>query len=875
MRLPLVLTLFASLSALSSAQPGEWAEMPDAWVGGVGGHLVWVGDSTWYEGGGSITTFGKFDPKYNSWFDTTPSGASEGSSSAWAGGQYVYRLTGGTVSFYRHGKAGGVGSLASIPESVGTGGSLCWTGGDYILAFPGGTSTSSYRYRISTNTWAGGGRLPAIPSSGACIAWVGEDSVFALRGGGTRDFWHHRGSNWVSRSPAPVDINAGAALLWNGKTGSQSKLLMAPGGGSQGLWEWDVSTAVWTQLPDVPQMVGGNQEGALATFDRRSDHQHLYATQGGNGNGFWRYGPTVTASLPFSESFEGSFFPPQGWVTAGQMNTRLRSGTNPSAVPYSGSWMYAFTLFGKPARINTNIRSLQLDIGTTRQAAVVTFRMFQSPDSGSTSAESLFVKFSTDGTHYATAASYPRYAASSGWYEKEVVVAKSLTGTFYVLFAARTGPYGSNFNIYIDSVRVWSRPYQDAAVTAVPVPGDTVPEGTLVTPQARVRNLGTTSASFKARFKIGAVYVDSQQVTGLAAGDSIDLLFSGWTAVSGSYAAKCSTALSGDEDPANNALAKTFLVTACDVGASRIVAPSGTIDSGSVATPQAMVRNFGNIAASFPVVMRIGSFHTDTMTVSNLGPGESTAVSFAQWSALQRGTHAVRCSTMLANDRQPSNNKATGSVSVRVRDVAPRRIVAPVDTVDSATVVTPRAVVRNLGTVTETFAVRMAIGAFYSNNQNVTNLAAGDSVTVSFTNWTATQKGTHVVRCSTLMSGDMVVANNLKLDTVTVIPWTGIEEPISELLPTQFALEGVLPNPFTGHTVISYAVPRSCQVDIRIYSAAGEQVGSFAEAHASAGRFRAVWNGCDRRGRQVPKGIYFCTFRADDFSETRKLVKLD
>ncbi len=205
-----------------------------------------------------------------------------------------------------------------------------------------------------------------------------------------------------------------------------------------------------------------------------------------------------------------------------------------------------------------------------------------------------------------------------------------------------------------------------------------------------------------------------------------------------------------------------------DVGVTQITAPTGTVDSGTTITPRARVKNFGPSTASFPVTFRIGDFYNNSQTVTNLAPGDSVLVSFTNWIARQRETHVTRCTTALTDDQNHDNDALSGSVTVRVTNVGVTAIVAPSDTVDSGTVVTPRARVKNYGTATVTFPVTMKIGAGYTDTQNVTNLAAGDSVQVNFTNWTALQRGTHAARCSTALTGDQVHSNDTLAGSVMV-----------------------------------------------------------------------------------------------------------
>jgi N-acetylneuraminic acid mutarotase len=116
-----------------------------------------------------------------------------------------------------------------------------------------------------------------------------------------------------------------------------------------------------------------------------------------------------------------------------------------------------------------------------------------------------------------------------------------------------------------------------------------------------------------------------------------------------------------------------------------------------------------------------------------------------------------------------TNNLATGSVTVQVRDVACQRLLAPAGTVDSGMTVTPVCSVANPGSTTETYQVRMKVGAFYNQTAVVTSHAPGTTIRVTFPEWAVTQLGTHAVVCSTELSGDLVPANNRQSGSVTVL----------------------------------------------------------------------------------------------------------
>jgi hypothetical protein len=312
----------------------------------------------------------------------------------------------------------------------------------------------------------------------------------------------------------------------------------------------------------------------------------------------------------------------------------------------------------------------------------------------------------------------------------------------------------------------------NVGVTAILAPPDTVDSGSTITPQARVKNYGTATASFSAFFSIGSFYNNSQNVANLAAGDSVLVSFATWNAGQlGTHATRCSTALTDDQVRTNDTLVGSVTVIpppTLDVSVAAIIAPVGTLDSGTAVNPQARVKNHGTSTASFPVTLRIGSFYSNSQNVSNLAPGDSALVSFTSWTALQRGTHATRCTTALTGDEDHGNDALSGSVTVRVTDVGVATIVAPPATVDSGATLTPQAWVRNYGTDAATFPVTFSMDTPYSDPQNVSNLAAGDSALVTFASWTATARGPNLTCCATVLSGDVNPVNDTLRGSVTV-----------------------------------------------------------------------------------------------------------
>jgi hypothetical protein len=308
----------------------------------------------------------------------------------------------------------------------------------------------------------------------------------------------------------------------------------------------------------------------------------------------------------------------------------------------------------------------------------------------------------------------------------------------------------------------------DVGATAIKAPTGAIDSGTVVTPACSLYNYGTASEAYTARMKIGASYNSTASVSGHAAGAYVYVTFPTWTALPrDSIALSCSTELSGDMTPANDKKTGNVTVVVRDAECISITAPTGSVDSGATVTPQASIRNNGTASATFDVVFTIGSAYTNTQNIT-LAAGATQAVSFVAWTATVRGAQTTKCTTKLASDMIPANDFKTGAIFVQTLDAEVVSIAAPAGTVDSGTAVIPQANVRNNGNTSQTFNVRFDIGLTYTNTQPVT-LAGGASELVSFASWTGTVRGPYLTRCTTLLSGDMTPANNVKTGSVEVI----------------------------------------------------------------------------------------------------------
>jgi hypothetical protein len=445
-----------------------------------------------------------------------------------------------------------------------------------------------------------------------------------------------------------------------------------------------------------------------------------------------------------------------------------------------------------------------------------------------------------------------------------------------------TGLAGDMFptnDTWLEYVRV-TRPGRDVALSSIVTPVGFMDSGATVAPLCSVYNAGSVTVDYDVRMKIGSGYDQTAHVSGHIPGVLMGVYFPNWTAAAlGTFPVSCSTRLTGDTLRSNDRLEDSVTVVVRDVGTSRIAAPGGVIDSGELVAPRSVVFNRGGVTESFWAQFRIHTtdgrlqVYSDSVWLS-VQPGESVFADFDTWQASPAGVLRLESYTELGPDQYRGNDTAYGAVTVRrpVHDVGAVEIVAPSDTVDTGALVVPAALVQNFGTFAETFPVRFQIGAFYTSDTSLT-LLAGASDTVWFAPWPVAEPGTHWVRCSTRLVGDVNNANDRAQDSV-VVQAVGVVEAGRER-PRHFALEAGRPNPFTGSVRIGYALPRDCRVAIGVYSSAGTLVRVLRDAVLGPGWGRVAWDGRDETGRTVSRGIYYCRLETEGFSALKKLVKVD
>jgi len=88
-------------------------------------------------------------------------------------------------------------------------------------------------------------------------------------------------------------------------------------------------------------------------------------------------------------------------------------------------------------------------------------------------------------------------------------------------------------------------------------------------------------------------------------------------------------------------------------------------------------------------------------------------------------------------------------------------------------------------------------------------------------------------------------------------------------LPTHFSLEQNFPNPFNPETTISYSIPQSSHVTLKVYDVLGREIATLVDELKQAGTYKSQFS---IGNFQLSSGVYFYRIQANGYSETKKMM---
>ena len=118
-----------------------------------------------------------------------------------------------------------------------------------------------------------------------------------------------------------------------------------------------------------------------------------------------------------------------------------------------------------------------------------------------------------------------------------------------------------------------------------------------------------------------------------------------------------------------------------------------------------------------------------------------------------------------------------------------------------------------------------------------------------------------------LMGGSKFSYRLKQIDTDGKFEYSNVVE--IEVKPTKFELYQNYPNPFNPSTTISFAVPKSGNVTLKIYNTLGEEVATLADGYMEAGIHTMNFN-----ADQLSSGLYIYRLNSKEATFTKKMLFL-
>lgn len=91
----------------------------------------------------------------------------------------------------------------------------------------------------------------------------------------------------------------------------------------------------------------------------------------------------------------------------------------------------------------------------------------------------------------------------------------------------------------------------------------------------------------------------------------------------------------------------------------------------------------------------------------------------------------------------------------------------------------------------------------------------------------------------------------------------------TEFMPDKFVLGQNYPNPFNNFTTIRYYLPNTSKVTLNIYDILGRKIETLFKEEQKPGFYQFIWNADGK-----PSGMYFYRIKANDKTETKKMLLL-
>ena len=99
---------------------------------------------------------------------------------------------------------------------------------------------------------------------------------------------------------------------------------------------------------------------------------------------------------------------------------------------------------------------------------------------------------------------------------------------------------------------------------------------------------------------------------------------------------------------------------------------------------------------------------------------------------------------------------------------------------------------------------------------------------------------------------------------------------LSSNIPEELMLYPNFPNPFNSMTVIRFDIPQLhvdlAKVNITLFNSLGQKVITLFDEKLASGIYEFVWNGKDKKGVQVPSGVYIYSLKTENYIKSKKML---
>ena len=116
----------------------------------------------------------------------------------------------------------------------------------------------------------------------------------------------------------------------------------------------------------------------------------------------------------------------------------------------------------------------------------------------------------------------------------------------------------------------------------------------------------------------------------------------------------------------------------------------------------------------------------------------------------------------------------------------------------------------------------------------------------------------------------------LRADAVRVqmLDPSGLEEDKSHQFPLTFELHQNYPNPFNPETLIRFDIASTGPASLDIFNIRGQHIIQLISDEIVAGTHQVQWFPMDKKGNNLPAGIYIYTLRSGDLTQSRRMMYL-